>query len=407
VHGLRWTPQGMMADQHIPQPCAVVLGGYVNGYAVIRELHDLGVANVWLLDYGQSLSRWSNKLTGCTRIKTSAASLKAALLVLHQKFERLVIYPTDDLQLELLAEIHDDVASFCFLPFNSSNLLRCLDKTVQYEYCEQLGVPYPKTRSLSYEQDFAGISALAFPLIIKPIKRDDLTSSVFRSLYVEAPSDLIACREMLLEHMARGIGFLVSELVPGDDTQIYAYTAYRSSHGDILNEWVGKKLTQFPDRFGVFSSASNEAPEAVKVQGRALLNGMDLTGIAEPEFKFDARNGEYKLMEINLRSMMWHRVGNLSGVNLQYSQWLDAVGLPVPWHAQSMSPRIHYVYMKHELINLLSRRGYWAHFRHNVFGGDKIHFAVFDRGDLKPFIYDLLQFPRSLLARWLKLFSNR
>lgn len=397
----------MTAGQYIPRHCAVVLGGYVNGYAVIRELHDLGVANVWLLDYGQSLSRWSNKLVGRTRIEKSSASLKAALLTLRQKFDRLVIYPTDDLQLEQLEEIYHEVVSFCFLPFNRRNLLRCLDKTVQYEFCKQLGVPYPKTQSLSAEQDFERISALVFPLIIKPIKRDDLTSSVFRSLYVETPSNLIEHREMLLKHMARGIGFLASELVPGDDTQIYAYTAYRSSNGKILNEWGGKKLTQFPDRFGIFSSASNEVPEAVMTQGRVLLNGMDLAGIAEPEFKFDARNGEYKLMEVNLRSMMWHRVGNLSGVNLQYSQWLDAAGSPVPRQSQSMSPRVHYVYMKHELINLLSRRGYWAHFRHNVFGSDEVHFAVFDRDDLKPFIYDLLQFPRSLLGRWLKLFSNR
>ena len=62
------------------------------------------------------------------------------------------------------------------------------------------------------------------------------------------------------------------------------------------------------------------------VQGRKLLNGMDIKGIAQPEFKYDFRDQKYKLMEINLRSMMWHRVGNLSGVNLQYSQYLDALG---------------------------------------------------------------------------------
>jgi len=62
------------------------------------------------------------------------------------------------------------------------------------------------------------------------------------------------------------------------------------------------------------------------VQGRTLLNGMDIKGIAQPEFKYDSRDKKYKLTEINLRSMMWHKMGNLSGVDLHYSQYLDALG---------------------------------------------------------------------------------
>jgi predicted ATP-grasp superfamily ATP-dependent carboligase len=385
---------------------ALVVGGYVNGYSIIRELKECGVANVWLLDYGKSLSRWSNKLTGVGHIEKSAASLLAQLKSLHGRYDRIVVFPTDDLQLEFLAEIHEEIASFCFLPFNPRNLRASLDKNVQYACCAKLGIPYPRTVSLSEKEDFIRISDLKFPIIIKPSRRDDLSLSVFRNLYISAPEKLDDHKEMLLGHVGKGVAFLASEFIPGDDTMIFAYTGYRSNGGEILNEWIGKKLTQFPDRYGVFSSASNEAPEVVRVQGRALLDGMDLAGIVEPEFKFDKRDGKYKLMEINLRSMMWHRTGNLSGVHLQYSQWLDALGAPVSMQRQSMSPRVHYVYMKHELINLLSRKGYWKYFRHNVFGGERVEFAVFDRHDLKPFIYDLLQFPRSLLARWLRLLSS-
>jgi predicted ATP-grasp superfamily ATP-dependent carboligase len=79
---------------------------------------------------------------------------------------------------------------------------------------------------------------------------------------------------------------------------------------------------------------------------------MNIYGIAEPEFKYDHRDGKYKLTEINLRSMMWHRVGNLSGVNIQYSQYLDALGKTVPHQDQLKNKNIHFVYLRHEIINI-------------------------------------------------------
>ena len=75
-----------------------------------------------------------------------------------------------------------------------------------------------------------------------------------------------------------------------------------------MNEWTGKKLNQYPDNFGVFSSASNESVSEVMPSGRKLVTEINAFGIIEPEFKFDHRDKTLKLMEVNLRSMMWNRV---------------------------------------------------------------------------------------------------
>lgn len=386
---------------------SLVIGGYVNGYSIIRELHECNVENIWLFDYGSSLSRQSKKIRGYTSIEKNPESLKSALKNLHKEFDFIVIFPTDDLQLELLSEIYSEISEFCFLPFNKGNLASSLDKNVQYAFCEQLGVPYPRTLNVCNVEKISAIRGMQFPVLIKPNKREDLTRTVFRSLYLESETALTKNSLIIEKYLLDGINFLASEYIPGDDTNIYAYTGYRSKEGVIQNEWIGKKLTQFPDLFGVFSSASNEAPEIVREQGRALLEGMDLMGIAEPEFKFDSRDGKYKLMEINLRSMMWHRTGNLSGVNLQYTQWLDATGQRPSLQVQNFDPIVHFVYMKHEIINLLSRKNYVKHFMHNVFGGHRREFAIFDSNDLKPFLYDLSTLPRSLAGSWLKLLRKR
>ncbi len=381
---------------------ALVLGGYVNGYSIIRELYGSGITTIWLFDYGSSLARYSNKILGVSTIAKTSSSILKSLNDLRDQFDYIVCYPTDDLHLEMLCAIKDKIEDFCFLPFNSDNLMSCLDKNFQYESCKSIGIPYPRSVEIKAEADFVKLSELTYPVLLKPSKRDDIRIRVFRNLYLESKSDLNTHYHEISKSIAQGIKFIASEFVPGDDTNIFAYTAYRAKNGNILNEWVGKKLTQYPGLFGIFSSATNCESDAVLEQGRALINKMNLTGIVEPEFKFDERDGSFKLMEINLRSMMWHRVGNLSGVELQVTQWLDATGKTILPQNQITDKKIHFLYMKHELLNLVFRKKYIVQFRYNVFGGDTRHFAVFDKADLKPFFYDLISFAKEFLSICLK-----
>jgi predicted ATP-grasp superfamily ATP-dependent carboligase len=129
---------------------------------------------------------------------------------------------------------------------------------------------------------------------------------------------------------------------------------------------------------------------------------MNLMGICEPEFKYDYRDNKYKLMEINLRSMMWHRVGNLSGVNLQFSQYLDAINEKVPRQAQDQNEVVHFIYMKHELYNLFFRKYYLKSFLKNVFGSKKKDFAIFHLSDVKPFLFDFYDIMKGVIIRCLK-----
>jgi len=387
---------------------AVILGGYVNGYNIIRELHDSGVNNIVLFSgLNQAIARHSNKVNRVIRLEFTAEKLLLELENLHDNQNYLVIYPTNDLHLELLDRIYDKISSYAFVPLNSASLEQSLRKDIQYDMCEKIGVPYPASILVTSLTQLDNLDELQFPILIKPAKRDDLTFSGFRNLYIRTSEDLVQHESKLAYYLQNNVPVVVSECIPGDGSQIYAYTAYRSKKGKILNSWIGKKLAQHPDAYGVFSSASNEAPEIIREQGKAIIEAMDLYGILEPEFKYDVRDSKYKLMEINLRSMMWHRTGHLSGVKLQYTQWCDALGKTVPKYTQFQSKIIHFVYFKHELSNLLGRRRYIKHFVKNVLGAKNIYFAVFDKTDIKPFMVDTLSLPKVILGRWMKTFLKK
>lgn len=369
--------------------CAVVLGGYINGYSIVRELFEKRVEHIIVLDTTRGLATYSNKITSYILSENTPDGLLTALDNLHKDYSFLVLFPTNDLYLENIHKIVEKIDGFCFIPFNEKNLPESLNKNVQYAFCEKLGVPYPKTILLARPEDLDTIRSVRLPLIIKPNRRDDLKGDVFRNVQVYTMADLEKILPKLNDYLQNGQSFLVSEIIPGDGSNIYAYVGYRTKNGNILNEWTGKKLAQFPNEFGVFASASNQAPDEVLQQGRTLLEGMDLTGIVEPEFKYDSRDNKYKLMEINLRSMMWHRAGNLSGVNLQYSQFLDATGKEVPRQHQVKNRDIHFVFFKHEAYNLLTRKGYFRTFRRNLFNSDETHYAVFQFSDILPAFADI------------------
>lgn len=370
--------------------CALVLGGYVNGFSIIQDLYSQSITEIILFDIIKNLAAYSKKVKYFVKIETTPDDLYDNIERLHQKYERIVLFPTSDFYLENLLLISDNISSYCYLPFNEKNLSSQINKYSQYEWCESAHLPYPRTMRIKRPEDINCLLDLTFPVLIKPNTREDLKSDVFRNLYLDTLNDLYKCQEKINTHLKRGINFIGSEIIPGDGSNIYSYVCYRNKNGKILNEWTGKKLSQYPDDFGVFSSASNECPEEVTEQGRALVEGLDIMGIAQPEFKYDARDGKYKLMEINLRPMMWHRVGSLSGINLPFTQYCDALGIEVQTGVQNKNDLVHFVYLKHEIFNLLLRRGYFRTFKNNLIRGDRTDIALFDLSDLLPFLVDSL-----------------
>lgn len=371
------------------ESCALILGGYVNGYSIIQELSEKGIKDIILFDDKKQFGAYSNKIKRFALVKNDPEALLKEITALRGNYDKVIPYPTDDLHIENLWRIREKIRDYCFLPFNEENIIEQSDKYMQYQCCEKLGVPYPKTIRINSPEDLKNIASIPFPILVKPVKREDLKIKVFRNLQIKSTEELNRSIEEIEDFVSRGVSFIASEIIPGDGSNIYAYVGYRNRRGEILNEWTGKKLSQYPDDYGVFASASNQAPEIIREQGRALLNGMDIYGIAEPEFKYDCRDGKYKLTEINFRSMMWHRTGNLSGVNLQYTQYLDALNRKTEKQTQIKDRDIHYIYLKHELLNLISRKGYYKTFYNNIVKSDATIFAVFESRDPAPGLIDL------------------
>lgn len=395
-----------MLKKKIDNVCALILGGHVNGYSIIKELFEQGIRDIALFDSGFSLARCSNKVNYRAVINNKPNSLLLELKKLNNQYDYIVIFPTDDLQLENLNLIYDDIHLFCYLPFNRKNLKKISDKFFQYQTCEKIGVKFPKTFNIKSAKDLNKVKYIKFPILIKPSKKNP-NIKIFRSLFIENIIKFISSKKLLKDFLNKDIEFVLSEYIPGKDNNIYAYTCFRSQDNKILNEWVGRKLSQHPDEFGNFSSAANTFNLEVLQNSRKLVKALDAFGIIEPEFKYDYRDKSFKLIEVNLRSMMWHRTGSISNVKLHETQYNYAIGKKINKYKQDKNYDYHFVLMLHEISNLIFRKNYWKVFKYNIFRGDKVFWAIFEWKDIKPFCYSLILLIRLVIVRCLKLFFLR
>jgi predicted ATP-grasp superfamily ATP-dependent carboligase len=98
-----------------------------------------------------------------------------------------------------------------------------------------------------------------------------------------------------------GIEVMVTEIVPGGDDRLVSYCGYLDEHGELLTEFIFRKIRQFPPHFGLGCSAVSDWNPEVAETGLRFLRGIGLRGLFEVEFKRDSRDDQLKLIECNHR----------------------------------------------------------------------------------------------------------
>jgi predicted ATP-grasp superfamily ATP-dependent carboligase len=121
----------------------------------------------------------------------------------------------------------------------------------------------------------------------------------------------------------------LQELIPGDGTTQFSYAAVWD-RGQPCASLVARRTRQYPIDFG-FTSTFVETIEQSAVEEAAcrFLSPLRFNGLVEAEFKYDARDGRYKLLDVNPRIWTWIALGAAAGVDFPLIQWRLAMGQEV------------------------------------------------------------------------------
>jgi predicted ATP-grasp superfamily ATP-dependent carboligase len=183
-----------------------------------------------------------------------------------------------------------------------------------------------------------------------------------------------------------GLEVLLQELIPGDDAQGVNYNSY-FWEGDPLVEFTAQQLRNAPPEFGSpCVVVSKDIPEVIE-PGRKILRAMGFCGYSCTEFKKDARDGVYKLMEVNGRHNRSSLLSVRCGVNFAWLQYKHLILGELP-SACDYRTGVYWVALARDVAYGLKRRNAerpsLAQFLQPYLGPHV--FAILDWRDPKPFV---------------------
>lgn len=309
-------------------PAAVVCDvSFVNGLTAVRSLGRMGVP-VFAVDHRPSALGFRSRHAMALRSPdpgTEADAYAAFLEELGDAIGRPApVLPAHDPPLNAIARHQEALGGRFLYPFPGWDVVRLVQsKRAQLERAAEHGVDIPRTfHPRSAEEAAAAAGEVGYPLLVKPSSPDGFRRRFRRQAFrCESAADLGRAYAD-----AEPFEPMVQELVPGGDGELYTVGSYLAPDGAVLGLFSGRKLRQTPP--GVGTCRVGEAvwvPEIVDAALR-LLRAFGFHGVSQVEFKRDARDGRFKLMEINPRLWQWHGLSAALGVDFARIAYLDLAG---------------------------------------------------------------------------------
>ena len=306
---------------------------------LIRGLGRHGIPIILLGSKQGSIVRYSKYITkrlACPDPNAREAESEFVKFLLEygkQAKKKIAIIPTDDIEVLTLSKHKTELEQFYLLPLPSfETTQKLVNKKNFYKLLAQMSIPHPKTY---FPEDIDKLKLMGgeidYPYVIKPAYSSVFAKGFHRKCFViNSARELEQAVEKLRD---KNLEVMIQEIIP--EKEIYMFYTYFNKKSEPLAICGYDKLRQFPPDFGC-GSLCRSAWRAVPIElGIQVLRAINYHGIAEPEFKRDPRDGEYKLLEINARISTQSRLPAGCGVDVEYIAYLDATGHSVE---ASLSP---------------------------------------------------------------------
>ena len=305
------------------------------GLGVIRSLGRMGVPVYGVHEGPWAPAASSRYLRGRCFWQPDPADTErvlAGLLRLSDKIgEPAVLVPTDDAGAIFLAEHAEGLRQrFAFGHPPPDLPRRVAGKYSLYELCRELGVPCPQATVPESGQAASEFAAIAgFPLIAK-------LTTPWTSGHGRLRSTTIVTDERQLDDICRacaraGAGLMLQEFIPGGPGQDWFFHGYCDASSACRPAFTGVKERSYPAHAGLTCLGRSVPNARLAQEVTSLLSRLGYQGIADLDLRFDARDGQYKLLDFNPRiGAQFRLLRDAAGTDVATACYLDLTGRPVP-----------------------------------------------------------------------------
>jgi len=326
------------ADTSVPA-LIVKVGSYpihAGGVGAARSLGRLGVPTHVITEdpvTPLAVSRYrARRFVWHTTGLEDAEVLVTGLAEIGQRIgTRSVAVPTDDEAAILLAEHADALSEHFLLPAVSAGLYRQLARKHElFKLCREHNVPTPETAVLSCRAELLAYAREAtFPLVVKnadPWIR--LRAPMVRATRVVwSQPELLAIAESGHEQFR----LLVQEHLPIEHAQDWFVHAYFGANSEPLVNFTGIKVRSWPVGGGVTACGHAVPNPELAALAERFCKATGFQGVADLDWRFDRRDGQYKLVDFNPRvGAQFALFQTTGGIDVVRALHLDLTGRNVP-----------------------------------------------------------------------------
>jgi len=308
----------------------VVLGMSPTGLNAVRELGNAGI-DVYVADVQRQAAGYSNclKSSHAWIVEPDSQGLIERLAHLAKAEGRQgVLVPTSDKYIEFVVENGNPLSDYKFQQSYSGGLYHSIvDKGEFALKCKEHGISHPGTWTLAGSGLASAVSQIRFPCILKPtlihLVRDFMAGQ--KVLIIK---DKVEYLQKIKPLEALPVEWMVQEIIPGPESNITLFGGYFDLQGRLRQAFTCRKLRQYPAGFGSASLVQSEALEETTELSEKFLKSLGFKGIAGTEFKYDERDQELKIIEINPRPTLWFGCSTASGKTIVLDAVHDLLGQP-------------------------------------------------------------------------------
>lgn len=319
-------------------PGVIILGGAHGALAVARSMGRRRIPSVLVTDDHPlpKLSRYVSKRFDWAGPASPDAAQWLIDLAAREGLKGWLLVPCTDGDVHLIAsqlERLSDVFRVMSCPWET--LQNLCDKQMLSRHAQACGVDFPRAYTIASDDDARNLD-VQFPVVLKPATRESANAfTMAKAWRADSREELITRYREAADHVGAG-HVVVQEFIPGGGDAQYSYAAVWQD-GRPLVEMVARRTRQFPVEFSYTSTFVETATrEPVIEASRKLLSAVDFRGLVEIEYKFDARDGRHKVMDVNPRAWSWLALPAAAGVDMPHILFQAATGAEV--HA-SAAPR--------------------------------------------------------------------
>jgi predicted ATP-grasp superfamily ATP-dependent carboligase len=317
-------------------PLAVVLSSDAVGLGAVRSLQLGRVPTVVLMmDPWEPVraSRHGHKI-----LVPKTADPDAAILEILDGIERgvgigeskPVLLPTSDHLTYFVSKHRARLEAHfrCAIPPDAA-IQTVLDKARDTKLLQGAGVGIPLPRTV---QDLPSspadlIRELDLPLIIKPRTFVDKENLGWRNVIIRSLAD---AETFYRESRARFGSVIAQELIPGPDDALWEFIGLFNARHEISRAFTFQKLSTMPAHYGATARGISKHSETLIAMSAQVGKLLNYVGIADIDVKYDARDGQFKYLELNPRLGLCHYFGTRCGINLTLDAYRLACGESLP-----------------------------------------------------------------------------